>query len=130
VGNPVLDIADTRTIGIEVTRLDVGGLVDRGEAGRLARVHQIERHFGLAVDHHGLAGRRMHVDAMPRAAEGEFDAMVDQPFAVGAGAGVDFIEQRHGAFLEQAGADAAKHVFRGLALDNDIVDAVKMKKLP
>jgi hypothetical protein len=72
----------------------------------------------------------MHVDAVPRAAERELHPMMHQPFAVGAPSGADLVEQRHGAFLEQAGADAAKHIFRGLALDNDVVDAVKMKKLP
>ena len=107
-------------------RLDVGGLIDGGEAGRLARVHQVERHLGLAVDHDGLAGGGVHVDAVPRAAEREFDAMVDQPLAMGARAGADLVEQRHRAFLEQAGADAAEHIFRRLALENDVIDAVKV----
>jgi hypothetical protein len=64
---------------------------------------------------------------MARAAEGEFDAMMHKPFAVGARAGADLVEQRHGAFLEQAGADAAEHVLARLALENDVVDAVKVK---
>ena len=69
----------------------------------------------------------MHVDAVARAAEGEFDAMVDQPLAMGARAGADLVEQRHRALLEQAGADAAEHIFRRLALENDVVDAVEVK---
>ena len=69
----------------------------------------------------------MHVDAMPGAAEREFHAMMHQPLAMGARAGADLVEQRHGAFLEQAGADAAEHIFAGLALQNDVVDAVEMK---
>ena len=127
VADAVLDVGDARVVGIEIMRFDVGGLVDGGEAGGLARVHQVERHLGLAVDHHRLAGRGMHVDAVARAAEREFDAMVDQPLAMGAGAGADLVEQRHGAFLEQAGADAAEHIFRRLALQNDVVDAVEVK---
>ena len=75
----ILDIADAGMIGIEIMRLDVGGLVDGGKTGRLARVHQVERHFGLAVDHHRLAGGGLHVDAMARAAEGEFDPSWTSP---------------------------------------------------
>ena len=127
VADAVLDVADAGMVGVEIERLDVGGLIDRGEAGGLAGVHQVERHLGLAVDHHGLAGRPMHVDAMPRAAEREFHPMMHQPLAMGARAGADLVEQRHGAFLEQAGADAAEHIFAGLALKNDVVDAVEMK---
>ena len=107
-------------------RLDVGGLIDGGEPGRLAGVHQVERHLGLAVDHDRLAGGGVHVDAVPGAAEGELDAVMDQPLAMGARAGADLVEQRHRAFLEQAGADAAEHVFRRLALENDVFDAVKV----
>jgi len=56
VTGAVLDKGNAGMIGVEIMRFDVGGLINRGEAGGLARVHQIERHFGLAVDHHGLAG--------------------------------------------------------------------------
>ena len=69
----------------------------------------------------------MHVDAVPRAAEGQFHAVMHQALAMGARAGADLVEQRHGAFFQQAGADAAEHIFRGLALENDIVDAVAVK---
>ena len=127
VADAVLDVGDARAVGVEIMRFDVGGLIDGGEPGRLARVHQVERHLGLAVDHHGLAGGGVHVDAVPRAAESQFDAMVHQPLAMGARAGADLVQQRHRAFLEQAGADAAEHIFRRLALENDVVDAVEMK---
>ena len=126
VGDAVLDVGDARTVGIEIMRFDIGSLIDRGEAGRLARVHQVERHLGLAVDHDRLAGGGVHVDAVSRAAEGEFDAMVDQSLVMGARAGADLVEQRHRAFLKQARADPAEHIFRRLALENDVVDAVKV----
>ena len=93
MADAVLDVGDARMIGVEIMRFDVGGLIDRGQAGRLARVHQVERHFGLAVDHHRLAGGGLHVDAMARAAKSEFDAVMNQAFAVGARAGADFVEQ-------------------------------------
>ena len=129
-GHAVLDIGDARTVGVEIMRLDVGGLIDRGQPRGLARVHQVERHLGLAVDHHRLAGRGLHVDAVPAAAEGELDAVMDQALAVGARAGADFVEQRHRALFQKAGADAAEHVFRRLALQDDVVDAVAVKQLP
>ncbi len=129
MADAVLVVGDARMVGVEIMRLDVGGLIDGGEAGGLARVHQVERHLGLAVDRHRLAGRRMQVDAMTRPAEGELDAVMHQPFAMGARAGANLIEQRNGAFLEQAGADAAKHILARLAFENDVVDAVTVQQL-
>ena len=55
----------------------------------------------------------MHVDAMPRAAERQFDAVMDQALAMRARAGADLVEQRDRAFFEQAGADAAEHIVAG-----------------
>ena len=130
VADAVLEVGDARTIGVEIMRLDVCGFINGGQAGRLAGVHQVERHFGLAVDHHRLAGGGLHVDAMAAAAEREFDAVMDQAFAVRTRAGADLIEQRNGAFLEQAGADAAEHIVRGLALQDDVVDAVACSSCP
>jgi len=68
----------------------------------------------------------VHVDAVPGAAKGELNAMMDQSLAMGARAGADFVEQRHRAFLKQAGADAAEHIFRRLPLQNDVFDPVKV----
>ena len=116
-------------VGIEIMRLDLGGLIEGGEAGRLARIHQVERHFGLAVDHHRLAGGGFHVDAMAHPAKGEFDAVMDQALLVGAGAHTDLVEQRHRSFLEQPGADAAEYVIGGLAFQDDVVDFVAMQQL-
>ena len=64
---------------------------------------------------------------MPGAAEGELDAMMDQALAMGASAGANQVEQRHRSLLEQAGTDPAKHVVRGLPLQDDVVYAISMK---
>ena len=40
-----------------------------------------------------------------------------------------FVKQVDGDLLDDAGADAAKDVFAGLPLDDDVVDAVFMEKL-
>jgi hypothetical protein len=71
----------------------------------------------------------MHVDAMARASKGKLDAMVDQALAVCALAGTDLIEQVHRSFIQQAGADAAEHVIRRLAFQDDVVDSVRVKQL-
>ncbi len=67
---------------------------------------------------------------MADTAEGKLDAVMDQALAVRARAGADFIEQRHRSLLEQAGADAAEHIVRGLALEDDVVDSAIVKQLP
>jgi hypothetical protein len=46
---------------------------------------------------------------------------------MGALTGADLPEQRHRAFLEQAGADAAKYVFRCLTFENHVIDAVMVQ---
>ena len=43
--------------------------------------------------------------------------------------GADFIEQRHRSFFQQARANAAEHIIRRLALDNDVVDSVSVQQL-
>src|SRR6202011_4786250 len=73
VRDAVLDVSDARMIGVKIVRLDVGGFINGGQPGRLARIHQVECHFGLAADWHGLAGGGLHVDAMAAAAESELD---------------------------------------------------------
>src|ERR1700722_14589317 len=72
----------------------------------------------------------MYIDAMPRAAKGEFDAMVDQAFAVRTLAGAHLIEQRHRSFFQQTGTDAAEHIIRRLAFQDDVIDPVGVKQLP
>ena len=67
---------------------------------------------------------------MSRAAEGEFDAMMDQAFAMHALAGAGRIEQGNRAFFKQSGTDAAEHVVRRLPLQDDVVDSASVKQLP
>ena len=67
---------------------------------------------------------------MAAACEGELDAVMDQAFAVRARAGADLVQQGHRSLFQQAGADAAEHVVRRLALQNDVVDSVSVKQLP
>ncbi|GIQ71583.1 hypothetical protein BraRD5C2_00190 [Bradyrhizobium sp. RD5-C2] len=69
----------------------------------------------------------MHVDAVPRPAERQLDAVMNQALLVQPGTRADAVEQRHGAFLEQAGADPPQHVIRRLPLKNDVVYAESMK---
>ena len=48
---------------------------------------------------------------------------MDETFAVHPLPDTGLVEQVDGRLLEHAGANAAEHVFAGLALDDDIVDA-------
>ena len=41
----------------------------------------------------------------------------------------DFVEQPHRPLFEQTGADATEHIVRGLALEDDVVDAVAVQLL-
>jgi hypothetical protein len=129
VADAVLEIGDARMIGVEIMRLDVGSLVNRGETGLFSGVHQVAGNLGLPVDGDNLASRLLHVDAMAHPAEGEFDAIMDEAFTVQPVTGADFAEQRHRPFFEQAGADTAEHIVRRLAFQNDAVDAASVEQL-
>ena len=72
----------------------------------------------------------LHGMLLARAAEGKFDAMVDQSLAMRAVTGADSVEQGHRSFFKQAGADAAEHIIRRLAFEDDVVDAVFGEQLP
>ena len=66
---------------------------------------------------------------MPGAAEGEIDAVVPQSLAREAPANADIAHQVHRPLLEHTGADALDHVLAGAVLEDDGVDALKMKQL-
>jgi len=66
---------------------------------------------------------------MAAAAERKFDALVDQPLGVGAAAGPDFIEQCHRSLFKEPGANPVEHIFAGVALQDEVVDAVSVKQL-
>ena len=115
---------------VEVVHLHVGGFVDRRQAGGLARVHQVARQLGLAIDHHVLAASELvHVDAMALAAEQHLEAAVHQAFAVHARAHAGLVHQVDADLLQHAGADAPEHVVAGLALEDDGVYAGLVQQL-
>jgi hypothetical protein len=109
---------------------DVGRLVDGGQAGGGARIHQVARHLGLAVGgDHLAAGEVVDRDRVPLAAEHQLDGVVDDAVAVHAVAHARLVHQVHGHLLQDAGADAAQHVVAGLPLQDDVVDAGLVQQL-
>ena len=107
---------------------DVLRLVHRGLRLRGARVHQVVRHLGLAVDHDALAGQAEQVDAVALAAEAHLEAVVRQAFGAHARVDAGLGQQVHRDLLQHAGADAAEHVFGAALLDDDVVDAVLVQQ--
>jgi len=71
----------------------------------------------------------VHVDAMARPLEQQFDAFVRQAFGLGARIDAGARQQIHRHLFEHAGADAAQHVVAALAFDDDVVDACLEKQL-
>ena len=67
---------------------------------------------------------------MAAATEGELDAAMDQSLAMRARAGTYFVEERDRPFFKKARANAAEHIVRRVALQNDVVDPVGVKQLP
>ena len=101
--------------------VDVLGVVDDLAAQPVARVVEVARHLGLAVDHDGLAaGIFREIDAVEQAVVGDEEAVMDLALAVHALAALGLAHQLGEAVLEHAGADAAEHVFAALPLEHDV----------
>ncbi len=115
--------ADHRAVAVEPVQRHVRGLVDRSAAAGVARLHQVARDLGLAVDRDVAAGEAADVDAVPVSVELQLDPVVRQTFRVEAGRDPGALQQRHGALFEHAGADAGQHVVSAALLDHDGVDA-------
>ena len=50
VFHPVLAVADNRTRAVETGQADIFGVINRGGSACRACIHQVTRHFGLAID--------------------------------------------------------------------------------
>src|SRR5688572_17187902 len=125
----VLEVADRGMRAVIGLGLHVQRLVVRYAANGRARLHQVARHLGLAINHDALADQIMEIDAMAPAANAEFDAVMDQAFAMHAGAAARFIDQSHRALFKHPGTYAAQHMLAGMAFQDDIVDTGLQQQL-
>ena len=124
-------ITHAGAVGVKVMHRDLGGLINSGQTGSLARIHQVPGDFGLAIHHDLLAaGQRLHVDAVALALEEHVKTAVHQAFLVHARAHAGLVKQVHADLLQHAGTNAAEHVVGALALDQDGVYAGLVKQLP
>lgn len=83
MGDAALLVGGKRLGTIEVVKGDVRRLIDRGQSSRIALVHLIMRHFGLAIDGDLLAaGQRRQIDAVQAIVESKREACVRQPFGM------------------------------------------------
>ena len=108
---------------VEVVHADVVCFIDGRSTRRGARVHQVARHLGLAIDRHALAGQAEQVDAVALAAEAQVEAVVRQALGMHARAHAQLVEQIDRHLLQHAGADAAEHVLGAALFDDGVVDA-------
>src|SRR6185436_6059546 len=96
---------------------DIPRLVDGLGARRGARLDEVLRNLGLAVDGDAAAGEALEVDAVARAAEGEVEAVVHQALGFTARADAGALEKRHRAAFEHPRAHAREHVLLRAALE-------------
>ena len=94
-----------------------------------AAVHEVFGDFGLAVDHHGLAGQLFERQAMARAVDADLHAVVDETVGMHPGADAGLVQQIHRDLFDDAGAHAAKHMVGGLPLQDDVLDAAFVEEL-
>ena len=127
---PVLTVGHVRLRAVEAMHGDVRGLVDGPQSRAGARLHQVARDLGLAIDEHALATRQPgEIDAVPFIADEDLEAVVHEAFAMHARADAGFVQQIDGHLLEHARTDPAEHVFAGLPLEHDRIDAGPVQQL-
>ena len=66
---------------------------------------------------------------MACAVDTNLHTFMHEPVRVHAGADARFVKKIDRDLLDNAGANAAKHVFAGLPFENDIVDAMLVQEL-
>src|SRR5262249_39771624 len=115
---------------VDAVQAHVVGLVHALRVRGGARVHQVLRDLGLAVDDDLLAaGEAGEIDAVARARKEDAEALVAQPLAPEAPPHARGLEHVNHALLEHPGADAPEHVFTAATLDDDGVDAREVQQL-
>ncbi|PAV93217.1 hypothetical protein WR25_22854 [Diploscapter pachys] len=115
---------------LDVMGLDIVGRIDDRRPTQLASLHQVAGDLGLAVDHHRLAsGQCLEVKTLAMTTDQQLDPFMDQPFAIHALGHAGFAQQLDRALFEHAGTDAPQHIVRGLALDDQRIDAGVVQQL-
>ena len=67
---------------VPIVQRHVVGFIDGARTRCGARVHEIARHLGLAVDGHTLPDQLLQRDAMAPPAKADLDTVMHQPFGV------------------------------------------------
>lgn len=80
--HPAMAVANDGAGAVKTVHARAVGLVNRRQARRGTRVHQVTRHFGLAIDRNAPAGEPQKVYAVQSVVEGNLDAIVHQAFPV------------------------------------------------
>ena len=122
-------IDDARLLAENIVQGDIIGSVDRRRASSRAAVHEILGDFGLPVDHDGLAGQFLEVDAVAHPFDADLRPVMYEALAVHAGADGGLVDEIDRDLLDHASTDAVEHVFAGVPLEDDVVDVVLMEKL-
>src|SRR6185312_6183524 len=126
----MMSIGDSRAGCVNAVKSYILSLIDRVTPGGFAGKHQIARDLGLTIHDHTAANQVAKIHPMPRACEGDFDAVVNEGFMPQTLAGTGGIEQLDGTGLDDARANAAEHVLTCLPLEHDIGDALLQEELP
>src|SRR5438552_9838609 len=119
-----------RGIGFEVVQPHIVGVVHHLAAETVARLVEVARQFGLAIDEDGIAaGIFVEIDAIQHPVMGNVESLVDFAFAIHPLAALRLAHQFGETVLQDAGADAAQHVLAAVFFQHDGVDALQMQEL-
>ena len=81
------------------------------------------------VDHDGLAGQLLEIDAVPHALDAELRSVVHEAVAMHAGTDAGLVDEIDRDLLDDAGANATEHILGRMPLEYDVVDVVLMQQL-
>lgn len=86
-------------------------------------MHQIGGDLGLPINGDAAAAAAQQIDTLALTVQGQFEAVMQQAFALQPLADASALQQFHTALLQYPGADARQHMLGRLPLDDDAIDA-------
>lgn len=114
---------------IEIPYYGVLDLEHEWTARRSSSSNQIFDNFVLPIDGDGAACKLGHIDSVTLAVKADIDAVMAKPHPVQPFTDANLSEQIYGVLLQNARPNTFDHIFLAAVLDNDRVDALKVKQM-
>ena len=129
MGLPVLAIGYSGQVAFEFVNFNLFDIILNLAAHGLARIIKIAGDLSLAVNHDGLAGQLLKIDAKHCVTIGDQRALMGETLFGHTSADPGLVHQPHQPAFQNARTNTAEHIIFGLALEHHRLNAAKMQQL-